>query len=119
VLQAQFGFDNRARLEEFARALQRVIDRHDILRTAVLWEGLAEPVQVVFRTAALPVEEVRLDEDAGDGSEQLYARFDPRRLHIDVGQAPLLRAYIAYDRAKDSWLLMQLLHHLAGDHSAL
>ena len=31
----------------------------------------------------------------------------------------MLRAYIAYDRAKDSWLLMQLLHHLAGDHSAL
>ena len=36
--------------------------------------------------------------------EQLYARFDPRRLgaDIDVGQAPLLRAYIAHGRAKDS-----------------
>ena len=119
LLATMFGFQSRERLERYLQAMQAVIDRHDILRTAVLWEGLAEPVQVVFRTAALPVEEVRLDEDAGDGSEQLYARFDPRRLHIDVGQAPLLRAYIAYDRAKDSWLLMQLLHHLAGDHSAL
>ncbi|HEV2646130.1 MAG TPA: condensation domain-containing protein, partial [Acidobacteriaceae bacterium] len=119
LLAVQYSFDNRTRLEGYIGALQAVIGRHDILRTAVLWEGLPDPVQVVWRQATLYVEEIELDPAAGDAAEQLYARFDPRHFRIDVRQAPLLRLYIAYDREKDRWLIMQLLHHLAGDHSTL
>jgi amino acid adenylation domain-containing protein len=113
------SFDTRARVDKYVTALQAVVDRNDILRTAVLWEGLPEPMQVVWRKAPLQIEEIELDSAAGDAAEQMYARFDPRRLRIDVRQAPLLRLHIAYDQAKNRWLMLMLLHHLVGDHTTL
>ena len=97
LLPSLLAFDSRERLEGFVAALQAVIERHDILRTAVLWEGLAEPVQVVWRQAPLAVEEVGLDPAGGDAAAQLRARFDPRHTRLDVRQAPLLRAVVAHD----------------------
>jgi amino acid adenylation domain-containing protein len=113
------GFDSRARLESYLQALQAVIERHDILRTAVLWEGLPEPVQVVCRRARLIVEEVRLDAADGDICRQLRARFDTRHHLLQVSEAPLLRVFIAHDAANARWLMLQLFHHLAIDHATL
>ncbi len=113
------SFDTRARLDQYVTALQAVIERNDILRTAVLWEGLPEPMQVVWHKAPLQVEEIELDPAAGDAADLMFARYDPRHTRIDVRQAPLLRLYIAFDRAKDRWLMLTLLHHLAGDNATL
>jgi len=119
VVGSLFSFENRVRLESYVEALQGVVNRHDILRTAVLWEGVPEPVQVVWRRAPLPMEEIELDPAAGDASEQFYARFNPRRFRIDVRRAPMLLLYTAWDRPNQRWLLMILMHHLAGDHTTL
>ena len=62
---------SRERLDELIAALQAVIDRHDVLRTAVLWEQLPRPVQVVYRRARLPVEEVALDRHSATCYEQI------------------------------------------------
>lgn len=119
VLAAQLSFDSRERVNSYVKAMQGVIDRHDILRTGVVWDGLPEPVQVVWRKAALSVEEVILDPEAGDVSEQLAARFNPRHYRIDVRRAPLLRVFIAFDARQERWLMIQMLHHLAGDQGTL
>ncbi|WP_246791972.1 non-ribosomal peptide synthetase [Burkholderia perseverans] len=119
VLQALFSLPDRERVAAFVAALQRVINRHDILRTGVMWEGLDEPVQVVWREATLPVEAIELDASQGDVATQLRAQFDPRHYRLDVRQAPLLRVAYAHDAAHDRWVLALLFHHMALDHTAL
>ncbi|HEX3758417.1 MAG TPA: amino acid adenylation domain-containing protein [Kofleriaceae bacterium] len=112
------GFASKPRLDRFVAALQQVIDRHDILRTAIAWDGLVQPVQVVHRRATLPVSIVELDA-AGDAVAQLEARFDPRRHRLDLRRAPLLACHAAHDRAHGRWLLRIVFHHLTVDHMTL
>ncbi|MDH3412429.1 MAG: amino acid adenylation domain-containing protein, partial [Gammaproteobacteria bacterium] len=112
---ALFGFDTRDRLQRYLQAFQAVIDRHDILRTAVLWEGLPEPVQVVWRRAPLAVEEVSIAPADGDVAQQLRTRFNPRHYRLDVRQAPLIRIFIAHDAANARWVMLRLTHHLTTD----
>ncbi|QHD06666.1 non-ribosomal peptide synthetase [Pseudomonas sp. R76] len=119
VMQSQFAFDSVERFETFAQALQRVIERHDILRTGVVWDGLQQPSQVVWRTARLPVLKVELDPADGDIAAQLHERFDARHFRLDVTQAPLLRLAWAQDPARQRIVAMLLFHHMALDHSAL
>ena len=47
LLMIQLHFADKGVAESYADALQQIIQRYDILRTAFLWEGLSEPVQVI------------------------------------------------------------------------
>ncbi|WP_336355556.1 amino acid adenylation domain-containing protein [Pseudomonas granadensis] len=119
VLQAQFAFDGLAQIKDFVRALNSVITRHDILRTSVVWEGLEEPVQVVWREAPLHLQRIDADELTGDVLEQMQARFDPRHYRLDLKHAPLLRFAYTEDRAGQRWVGILLMHHIVLDHTAL
>ena len=119
VMLGLLAFKSRQRLESFLSALQRVIDRHDILRTGIAWEGLEQSVQVVRRQVKLPVEFIELDAREGDIARQLEARYDPQHYRLDVRQAPLVRCHAAHDEANGRWVLRILFHHLALDHITL
>ncbi|WP_286878477.1 non-ribosomal peptide synthetase, partial [Delftia sp. 67-8] len=115
------GFDTRERLLGFVQRLNQVIARHDILRTAVLWEGLAEPVQVVCRQAQVLLDWLEPGEREGEGdvAAALQQRLDPRVQRIDVRRAPMIRAVAAQDAPHGRWLLQLLTHHLVLDHTTL
>ncbi|KAI1288646.1 hypothetical protein EDD11_009741, partial [Mortierella claussenii] len=96
----------------------RVVDRHDILRTAIMWENISTPAQVVWRQAKLSITELSLDAADRPIAEQMLERFDPRERGIDLTQAPLLRFAAAQD-VDGRWLLIQLMHHIIDDNTSL
>ncbi|MEL4887251.1 amino acid adenylation domain-containing protein [Pectobacterium betavasculorum] len=119
ILPWLMAFSSREELDRFTAAMQMVIDRHDMLRSAIAWEGLPAPVQVVWRQAALTVEDIVLSDEDGDAQAWLMARFIRQPYRLDLMQAPLMRAFTVQDRQNDRWLVMLLCHHLAIDHTTL
>ncbi|RUL78905.1 non-ribosomal peptide synthetase [Dyella choica] len=118
LMEMLWAFETRSHLDRFVSAWETVIARHDAFRTAMVWEGLAEPMQVVWRHAPLPLEEVSLD-PSGDVAAQLGERYNPLNYRLDVRQAPLLRCFVAEDAAQGRWLMQVLLHHLIDDNTSL
>ncbi|MBT2774460.1 amino acid adenylation domain-containing protein, partial [Halomonas sp. ISL-60] len=114
------GFDSRERLETFIDDFNQLIVRHDILRTAVLWENLHQPVQVVCRHVALDIAWPTVpDETTGRVAEWLYTQVDPEHHRLDIRRAPMLRALAVYDAEHGRWLLQLPSHHLIMDHTTL
>ncbi|MEN4957725.1 syringomycin E biosynthesis non-ribosomal peptide synthetase SyrE, partial [Pseudomonas syringae] len=111
-------FDSRALLDKFLGALQVVINRHDIMRSSLRWQGLPQPVQVVHRQAQLPV--IQLDTAPGeDALQMLRERTNTYHMRLDLQQAPLIAAYITYDTRQEKWLMALLDHHLISDNVTL
>ncbi|WP_277621751.1 non-ribosomal peptide synthetase [Pseudomonas sp. BIOMIG1BDMA] len=114
---ALFAFDSRQRLEGFAQALQRVIARHDILRTSLFWAQLEAPVQVVWREAPLTVEE--FIPQAGEVLAQLREHFSLGRHRMDIRQAPMMHLGFAHDPQHQRWIGMLSFHHLVNDATSM
>ncbi|WP_143281750.1 non-ribosomal peptide synthetase, partial [Caballeronia cordobensis] len=116
---ARLAFDDRSVLDAYLDAVRQAIRRHDILRTAFIWEGLSTPAQVVWRDAPLSVKEVELTVTDEPAIEQLARHFDARTERLDLTRAPLLRFVVAREPGTGRWLALQLLHHLIDDATSL
>ncbi|MDP9649651.1 amino acid adenylation domain-containing protein [Paraburkholderia caledonica] len=112
-------FGSRHALEQFVAALRAVVARHGILRSAMVWDALAEPVQVVWRKVELPLFEGEPEAGAQEAGMAWLARQSTSpRYRIDVAAAPLMRLLCMRDTSGD-WLLVVASHHLIGDRASL
>jgi amino acid adenylation domain-containing protein len=118
VVPTLLEFDCRARLDAFIDALQTVVNRNDVLRSAFQWEQLPRPVQVVYRQATVQVEEIPLAADR-DPVEQLREWLEPARQRLELRQAPLVRLRIAVGHAGPVCYGVLQLHHLVFGHDSL
>ncbi|WP_328877599.1 non-ribosomal peptide synthetase [Streptomyces sp. NBC_00299] len=109
--------DDEQACARFVDALQRIVDRHDVMRTAISTAGLPEPVQVVHRAARLPVERIMLaaGRDAEEQAKELLAR--QGRMRLD--SAPLLRLTVAEEPHTQRRYLLLTAHHLIEDATSL
>ncbi|MDQ0703047.1 arthrofactin-type cyclic lipopeptide synthetase A [Pseudomonas sp. W3I7] len=95
---ALFSFARREQVEAFAQALQQMINRHDILRTSLVWDALEQPMQVVWRQAQLRV-------------GPLHDQHAP----LDLRQAPLMALDYAEEPHNQRWVAKLRFHHLVND----
>jgi len=117
LLYSLMSFQDKALLDKVLGALQQVIDRHDILRTSLHWQGLDRPVQLVWRHASFRIQQLKFDN--GSAKRALIEFMDPSSFRLDLECAPLLTAYIVEDAQKNEWLLGLVNHHIVCDHLTL
>ncbi|KYC88117.1 non-ribosomal peptide synthetase [Bacillus amyloliquefaciens] len=117
VLSGVFSFEDRSRLDEFVQALQYIIDRNDVLRTAFVNEGISQPVQVVYRRAEIVMETVTPPHGM-DANEYIQSMVQgPHNILVD--RAPLIQLKAARDSITGMWYLLFNMHHLIDDATSL
>jgi amino acid adenylation domain-containing protein/non-ribosomal peptide synthase protein (TIGR01720 family) len=100
----------------FRAAWQRVVDRHPVLRTALVWEGTDESFQVVLSQVELPWREEDWRGLPGAAQRERledWLRAD-RRQGFDLTRAPLQRMALIR-LSEDAWQVVWSHHHLLLD----
>ncbi len=100
----------------FERAWEQVVQRHSILRSAMLWENLARPMQAVGRRVTLPVthEDWRgLGEAARSQALRTFLE-DDRRRGFKLSRAPLMRLTLQRLSERD-YQFVWTFHHILLD----
>jgi amino acid adenylation domain-containing protein/non-ribosomal peptide synthase protein (TIGR01720 family) len=98
------------------QAWQTLIDRHSILRTAIITKGQTEPVQVVFRKIVFKVAEEDWRGLSVSAQETRLKQFleEDRRKGFVLNRPPLMRVTLIH-LGEQSWQLVCSHHHLLFD----
>ena len=101
--------------------MNRVVARHDVLRTAILWEGLPQAVQVVYRHVELVTESLEVAEE-GDALQSIKVYLDDAPLSMDLSRPPLLNlrpvrvaGRMRGDDGEPCYAVL-MFHHVIADH---
>ena len=104
----------------FEQAWCRLVQRHEILRTAFLWEDLKTPIQVVRQRVDVPFEFSDWSDESKSAQAGLLDRYceSDRKQGFDPRKAPLLR-FALMDRGENSHYFVWSSHHLLLDRWCL
>ena len=116
VLQDQYEIRGMLNIDAFRDAWQQVIDRHDILRSAMLWRQIAKPHQRVQSRALLPFffEDYRGLASAEQERRLAEVLEVERRDGIDLEMPPLMRIRLIR-LGEDRWRCVRSHHHILTD----
>ncbi|MGW5701159.1 non-ribosomal peptide synthase/polyketide synthase [Amycolatopsis japonica] len=125
VEQATFVLEGVTDLDRLAAAWQRVVDRTPVLRTAFVWAGVEEPLQVVHREVRLPI---RVLDGTGHDLQRLLA--EDREQGLDLAEAPLMRVALVrlsetevqvlwtfHHALLDGWSVFHVLSDVCGAYA--
>lgn len=99
-----------------SQAWQTLVDRHPILRTAIVTKGQTEPVQVVFRNLVFKIAEEDwrgLSNSAQESRLKEFLEADRRKGFI-INRPPLMRVTLIR-QSEECWQLVWSHHHLILD----
>ena len=100
----------------FQQAWAHTWEHHPVLRTAFLWEGLDEPLQIVRQQVALnwTVRDLRSQSTSQQCDElETFLRTD-REIGFDLAQAPLARFQL-FQLSRDMHEFVWSFHHVLSD----
>ncbi|WP_162603898.1 non-ribosomal peptide synthetase, partial [Streptomyces sp. CS014] len=116
VEQIHWRLEGDLDVDRMRGAWQNVLDRHPILRTEFVWEGVPRPLQVVRAGVPVPFEYHDLSPMAVDGREPHITRLleQDRVEGFDFGAAPLMKVRVL--RTDESqYHLVWSFHHVLLD----
>jgi amino acid adenylation domain-containing protein len=117
ILSTLLELQSQQQVEILVDGLQKVVDRHDALRSAVLWQNLPQPVQVVYRQVKLSAQTMEL-EPGTDAKQVLTERMRPG-WGLDLRQAPLISLQVAASPDDERCYALLRVHHLVCDYRSL
>lgn len=114
--QLNFTLQGNLQVQAFQQAWQRVVERHQVLRTLFLWEGREKPLQVVLKSVNLPWENLDWQHlSSWEQQERLQAlKQSELEQQVPLNQAPLMRWKLVQLQA-DTYEFIWSHHHLVTD----
>jgi amino acid adenylation domain-containing protein len=103
-------------VKAFHQAWQRVVERHQILRTLFVWEQSKQPLQIVCKTANLPWFDLDWQELSLVEQQQRLEKLlqSERKKGFKLDQAPLMRCTLIKVQP-DTYQFIWSHHHLLMD----
>jgi amino acid adenylation domain-containing protein len=116
ITQMCYRLQGKLDTEALRQTWQRVCDRHPILRTAFVWEGLPQPLQLVQKQVPLPwqLEDWRSLTPAQQDIELMTLLDRDRTTGFQLTTAPLMRLTVV-QLADDTHEVIWSFHHLLLD----